>query len=204
MQETHLTNKNILQYHWKYGSVQSFGRSNSCGVAILYNKTYFDEILEESQDKNGRFCSVLVRKDGELLLFVNCYAPNNHYDAINFLNEVEHEIGRYLNKHPMTNVIMSGDFNVIFDTKVDSIGRNQTKQEVKVVEKIKRIQTLFNMKDTFRTLNTYGGFTWGKNNPTFLRSRLDYIFSTETFHTKLISSTVNSWICESDHSFLIS
>ena len=45
LQETHLTDENNLKYQWKWGSVQSPGSSNSCGVAILYNVKYLLKLV---------------------------------------------------------------------------------------------------------------------------------------------------------------
>jgi hypothetical protein len=71
IQETHFKNEYTINYHWKWGVVQSLGTSNSCGVAILYSKSYFDEILETRQDKDGRFCAITAIKDGEYYSFLN-------------------------------------------------------------------------------------------------------------------------------------
>jgi len=71
LQETHLTDKKVLPYHWKWGDVQSPGSSNSSGVAILYNKSYFDEILGYGSDCEGRFCYLVASKIEETYLFLN-------------------------------------------------------------------------------------------------------------------------------------
>jgi exonuclease III len=204
LQETHLTSQNTIKYQWKHGSVQFFGKPNSCGVAILYNENFFDKILGNYSDDSGRFCTLIAEKDNETYLFVNCYAPNNHYESIEFFNMVENYITDINNAYQSINLFISGDLNVIFDKNVDSIGRRQTKQEEKVVGKIKRIKSLFGLKDSYRLLNTYGGFTWEKNNPSFLRSRLDYILASNNIISKLIISQTSNAICESDHSLLIS
>jgi len=62
----------------------------------------------------------------------------------------------------------------------------------------------FNLKDTYRQTNSYGGFTWGKNNPTFLRSRLDYILTSKNLTNSLLTSSLKVDINESDHSLLFS
>ncbi len=84
LQETHFTNCSDIKYHWKWGSVVSNGTSNSCGVAILYNSSYFDDILGIDYDSNGRYCALHAAKDEETYLFINVYAPNDHKISIEF------------------------------------------------------------------------------------------------------------------------
>ncbi len=58
--------------------------------------------------------------------------------------------------------------------------------------------------DTFRSLNGYGGFTWGRDRPSYMRSRLDHIFVSKNLSKSLIASNVNSSPNESDHKTLYS
>ncbi len=199
LQETHFKNVQTLQYHWKWGNTQSLGSSSSCGVAILYSKSFFDEIIETRSDNDGRYCSITLSKDEDLYTFVNVYAPNNHYDSLEFMSYLESEIDDIFLKYPLTNLVCCGDYNVVMNHCNDSIGRSQSKQEKMVLSKINEINSKHNLIDSYRKLNQFGGFTWGKNNPTFLRSRLDYIFVSESLIDKLTSSYVTYTYNESDH-----
>jgi len=87
---------------------------------------------------------------------------------------------------------------------VDAIGRAQSKQEKKVIDFINSENITNNLKDTYRLQNTYGGFTWGRNNPVYLRSRLDYIFAGKELINHLLASSVTFSLQESDHGFLFS
>ncbi len=202
LQETHLTKSNIFRYHWKGDYVASGGSRASCGVAILFNPSYFDTIISKKVDDDGRFCSFTASKNLEVYHFVNIYAPNNHYESQNFFNSLKQHLDEVNTQHPLANIIISGDFNVVFDPNVDSIGRNQNRQEIKVLEIINQIKILHNLIDTYRSIHKYGGFTWKRNNPTYLRSRLDYILASKNLANKLISSAVSYSFVESDHSFL--
>jgi len=177
LQETHFKNEESISYHWKWGIAQSLGSTKSCGVAILYSKSYFDEVIEIRKDKMGRYCSVTLNKDGEVYTFVNIYAPNDHYSSLKFFEYIESEIEDISSRHPLTNLIISGDFNFVISQDIDSIGRNKSLQEKIVVDKFLDIAYKYSLVDTFRKLNEHGGYTWGKNNPVFLRSRLDYVFA---------------------------
>jgi exonuclease III len=203
LQETHITNLNTLQYHWKHGSIQSGGTTASAGVATLFNSTYFDDVLDSYSDLEGRICSFTATKNGEVYSFFNIYAPNDHYQSLDFYINLKSKIVSVIDSHPECHIILSGDFNVVMDDKVDSIGRNQTSQEKKVIKIIEEIKILGNISDSYRNLNTYGGFTWGKNNPVFMRSRLDHIFISNKLCKNLISSSTSPFYNESDHSMVI-
>jgi exonuclease III len=203
LQETHFSDKNSIAYQWKTGHVQSNGTSSSAGVAILYNNSYFDEILETDQDSDGRFCSLVCSKEGEIFIFLNIYAPNDHYVAYKFFQSIKTKIQANNSKYPNANLYICGDLNVIFNPEVDSIGRNQSKQEKKIVDYLSDIKNLFNLEDCYRKINKYGGFTWGKNNPTFLRSRLDYIIASKKMNEHIISSTITPFFNDSDHNLLL-
>jgi len=129
LQETHLINISTLQYHWKWGSVQSPGSGNSAGVAILYNKSFFDEILDSGFDNDGRYCYLVASKIEEKYLFLNIYAPNDHYKSQIFFENLTQTIENIINNFPLISIIISGDFNFVFDANLDFVGRNQAKQE---------------------------------------------------------------------------
>jgi len=204
LQETHWCNSTDIGYHWRKGHVLSKGSTNARGVAILYNKAYFDEVIETFGDNEGRMCSVVTAKDNEIYCFVNLYAPNDHYQAQSFFERVDDYVSQTVMKFPDVNMIISGDYNLVFDCKVDSIGRSQTKQERKVVTEITTMNRTYGLNDVYRHTNKYGGFTWGKNNPLYLRSRLDHIFVGSNLLQHLISTCITFEIGESDHGFLFS
>ncbi len=206
LQETHLSKKDktTLEYQWKWGSHQSTTENNSGGVAILYNKSFFDEITTCKSDSQGRMCAIFANKDNEKYFFLNIYAPNNHYDSVGFFHRVDQWITEAIEQDPTTNIIISGDFNLVFNADNDSVGRNQSKQENKVVSILNSLITKYNLVDTFRRLNNFGGYTWGRDNPNFIRSRLDYIFVSNGLSHSLISSNVNILPNESDHNTLYS
>jgi len=204
LQETHWTSRNAIQYHWKNGNVQSNGLTNKCGVAILYNENFFDEILEKYTDNEGRMCSLIASKDEEVYFFVNVYAPNDHYIAKTFFEKVKNHVYENVTKYPNTNLFVAGDFNIVFNPDIDAVGRSQSKQEKKVVNLVNSINTLNSLQDTYRHIHKFGGFTWGRNNPMYLRSRLDHIFADKKMTRQLITSNVTFAFQDSDHGFLFS
>ncbi len=187
IQESHFKNEFTINYHWKCGVAQSLGTSNSRGVAILYTKSFFGEVIETRKDNEGRYCSISLTKDDEFYTFFNIYAPNNHYESLAFFQYIEMEINDISQKFPMRNIVLSADFNCVFSLQNNSIGRNQTQQDKIVVDKFNKLAIKYSLIDSFRTLNSHGGYTWGKNNPVYLRSRLDYIFVGKNLCNKISS-----------------
>ncbi len=131
----------------------------------MYNEQYFDEIIDKKHDKSGRICSFTASKNENVLTFMNIYAPNDHYKAMEFLKEIEQHINEVKDKYPGTKLIISGDYNFVFNKDVDAIGRNSKPQEEKVSKEMKRIMTRHSLIDSYRQLHSWGGFTWGRDNP---------------------------------------
>jgi len=206
LQETHLCKQEItkLEYQWKWGSCHSTTENNSGGVSILYNKNYFDEIIKTKNDLVGRKCALYAKRDDETYFFVNIYAPNDHYEAVSFYKEVEEWVNEAFELDSTINIVISGDFNFVFEPEVDSIGRHQSNQESKVRDQFRTTMTKFNLKDSFRMVNEYGGYTWGRDNPTYIKSRLDYVIASQNLINSLISSNVNIQPNESDHKVVYS
>ncbi len=139
-----------------------------------------------------------------MYLFVNIYAPNDHYESEAFFNKVKSHTDEVIDNNPGTNLVISGDYNLIFDPNVDSVGRSQSVKEKDIVRKIKNMHKIDDLTDSYRYSNKYGGFTWGRNNPKYMRSRLDHIFVPNNMLNQLITSCVTFVLQESDHGFLFS
>jgi exonuclease III len=204
IQETHLNLKDIesIKYHWKWGAVHSPSIGASAGVSILYNESYFDKIIGTYCDERGRLCSFTAQKNGDMYCFINIYAYNNHNQSILLFNELDILITNEFNKDSSTKFYISGDFNLVMDDDIDSIGRNQSQSEKVAVANLKRLMTKHKLIDSYRSLNNWGGFTWGRNNPCYLRSRLDMILISKALQKDIFSTTVNITPKESDHSWL--
>jgi exonuclease III/flavodoxin len=206
LQETHLNENEVsrLTHQWRGGIVTSNSRGSTAGVAILYNPSYFDSILNTFNDDHGRICSLTANKEGDIICFINIYAPNDHIEMLEFLNTLETHILNISLNEPNTKFIIAGDFNVIMDPGLDSVGRRQTRQEANAVGFLKEIMIRHNLIDSYRALNNWGGFTWGRDNPAYVRSRLDMILISKYFETNLQESTCTKYPNESDHYFLYS
>ncbi len=202
LQETHLDNNKTIPYHWKKGNVQSPSKGNSGGVAILYNTSFFDDIIDKYSDNEGRFCSFTAIKNEQTFIYLNIYAPNDHYKSMSFFIALEAWLTEAKNKHPLANLVISGDFNFIFDPTKDAIGRQHKNQEQKLAGHIQRLMTRSQLIDAYRQKHNWGGFTWGRNNPNYMRSRLDHILISDNIKHDLIQAYTTKGPNESDHSLV--
>ena len=104
-------------------------------------------------------------------------------------------------RNSMTRFVVAGDFNLVINPDVDSIGRQQTRDECLATNKLKEIMTKYSLMDSYREINKWGGFTWGRDNPVYLRSRLDMIIVSKSLKQNIKESHTYK-TCESDHHFL--
>ena len=83
LQETHSTVNNVKQWkaEWCAPSEFAHGRSNSGGVAILFQKGLDCKIIKKLIDPNGRFTSIQAQINDENYFLVNVYGPNNDNQA---------------------------------------------------------------------------------------------------------------------------
>ncbi len=68
--------------------------------------------------------------------------------------------------------------------------KDQSRQEKKFWAKEMMIR--FNLIDSYRLQNTWGGFTWGRDNPNYIRSRLDMILMPTYAHATFNAVTITS------------
>ena len=99
----------------------SHGTSNSTGVAIGFSQNLNIDINEHkiSRDEFGRVLIIEATYDDKNFLLINLYNANNEKDQI----EVLDTLCKLLENHDTDgecHTILSGDFNIIFDTILDA------------------------------------------------------------------------------------
>ena len=202
LQETHFKMSDVdrLKYQWKWGSHHSPGTGASAGVSILYNESFFDKVIERYKDNDGRICSITAQKNDDTYCFINVYAPNDHVLTLELLSKITQLIEDQIEKQPTVNIIVAGDFNMVINPDLDSIGRNQTGNEKLAVDSLRRLMVKFNLIDSYRCKNEWGGFTWGRDNPSYMRSRLDMILIPGCLKKDISQCSASRLPNESDHS----
>ena len=125
LQETHSV-KN-LEREWKSqwgGDIYfSHGTSNSTGCAIAFSNNFSAKILNESKDENGRLLILEASIKDEKFLLINLYNANAEVDQLTVLDLLISKLDG-LDYDVNSKPIFGGDFNLIFDTRLDASGGN--------------------------------------------------------------------------------
>ena len=119
--------------------------------------------MKSFSDPAGRFIIVDISTENKTLTLVNIYAPNK--DDPDFFEKVFN--------HLLTEeLILSGDFNLVFDVRKDNSGSNPVTHE-KCLEKVKYIMDSLDRIDIWRVLNSDAKrFPWRRRKPD-IQCRLD-------------------------------
>ena len=115
LQETHCTSNklNLFKNGWKgislYGLTKS---SHSKGVGIIFSEKIDIKILNFESLNDGRCLLVNFEMDKKTFSAVSCYAPNEEYERIHWIDNVIPWIRAHAaNLH---NLIVCGDFNCCY------------------------------------------------------------------------------------------
>jgi exonuclease III len=191
LQESHFVETDRDDWETKSGGtvISSVGSSKARGVTtILYPKTEIDErnIL---RDKEGRWLIINKQIEDQTYTLVNYYGPN--IDDTSSLQELLTK----LEEIQTDNIIFGGDFNFVYDTKLDKIGGNNTTNH-KCRNLLVEWQTKHNIIDIWRLRNPRRRqYTWCSNTKPKIRCRLDHILLSQHL-TKLVDRT------DIEHGFL--
>ena len=117
VQETHCTVKdqNIWQNQWGSNILFSNGNSNARGVMILFKRNLDYQVLNCIKDDEGRFLIGLIEHNGQNILLLNNYAPNN--DQPSFFSDLLEKISNLTYDY----LIWGGDFNKVLDSSLDCV-----------------------------------------------------------------------------------
>jgi exonuclease III len=200
LQETHCTPDE--EYRWKdeWGAKISFsnGQSNSAGVAILFPANLEYDICDKSMDQDGRILLLKVKVDNVMYVLCNVYAPTQDHrqDQNNFLIKVKNMLCPYVND----NIILSGDFNVCMNPKLDKQDSMSKKNDNVIYRnEMKALLESMNLTDCFRDLYpNLRRYTWHARGKS---SRIDYHFISDHLLNELFSYKILPGL-HSDHSFL--
>lgn len=198
LQDTHFIDVNKADIINQWGnskSIFSNFKSNSRGVAILFNKDIDIKIHKEIVDVNGNFIIVNMTIYNQQLTLVNLYGPNS--DNPNFFKQISTHIDDIDN----TDIIICGDYNCVLNPELDYYnykGINNAKARETILEIINEKYLI----DPFRENHpTKKKFTWRKKSPC-KQARLDYFLISESLRQFVKKSDIESGY-RSDHSMVI-
>ena len=197
LQETHITNEQLIRDRIKQNFWLNPFSSNSAGVLTVMSSDYKE--VEIVKDNRGRQLMLVVEKDEEKFMIVNVYCPNDHKKSLDFIEEVYSKILEINYKYPDLYIILGGDFNSCASSK-DFLNRTRTKSEDELTKAIKQNNEICNLFDSYSYIGVPQGFTWNRGN---CYSRLDYIYLSNTLSNRIISSKVDWAFDRSDHAAVI-
>ena len=149
----------------------SHGTEHSKGVLILIKNSLEFELKTTKVDQNGRFIILEANVQDHPFLFVNLYAPNKTTEQSIFFEGISEELDN-LSLAEDCNIVIGGDFNVIFDPDLDGNGGNpKRKESVKCIDNICLANDLIDIR-RIRNPNLKR-FTWRQKTPVIQR-RLDF------------------------------
>ena len=101
----------------------SYSAEHSKGVLILIENSLEFELQTAKVDQNGRFIILEANVQDHPFLFVNLYAPNKPNKQSIFFEEIREELDNF-SLEEECNIVIGGDFNVIFHPDLDGYGGN--------------------------------------------------------------------------------
>ena len=112
IQDTHFIqeNENLIQTQWGYKAFFSSYKSNSRGVAILFNNNCEITIHEQYRDDNGNYLILDVIVENLHFLLINIYGPNS--DKPEFYSQL---LNTLQDIYSSQYIILGGDFNLILN-----------------------------------------------------------------------------------------
>ena len=134
---------------------------------------------------------------GSPFVLINCYAPNTESAQVKLFKEISTESGK-LNFGEDAHFILAGDWNLIFDAFLDSLG-GKPKLNKRSISQLKSLMEDFDLIDVWRARNSsFRQFTWRCKNPLTMR-RLDFFLISDTLQFSVHSCEMLNPL-QSDHS----
>ena len=172
LQETHSTVRDEIEWKNDFKG-EMFGN-------YLGNKDI--KIKNKLCDKEGRILILSISIDNQDLVLVNFYNSNLESEQLNKIQELNTMLTD-LNVSQNDRIILGGDFNLFFSSKIESAGGNPVFKK-KSVSKLIELLKSYDLVDIWRIRNPKTKrYTFRQNHFSgFLQRRLDYIFVSNSLH----------------------
>ena len=175
LQQTHsaFNDENI----WKNNfNVPVFYSHRTCDVLIAFfgNRNFL--VDKQAGDKNGLILILDVKIDEIRYVLVNIYNANTEVKQVQVLSELS-ELMKNINFSEENRIVLTGDLNVFFDSKLETKG-GKTSLKQKSVAKLLELKEEYDLCDIWRTRNpTKKLYTFRQNYSSgIINRRLDNIF----------------------------
>jgi len=195
LQESHYLkgDEEVWNKDWDGLIIGSEWNNDSRGVCFLINKNLDYKIKEQYLDNQGRWIALLITIKNLDYAIGNYYGPNDDKprDLSLFLDTID--------SLECPNTILMGDFNFVFNTKIDKMGGNNTTNS-KCRDHLIRWMNDNNNIDIWRTRNpNERKYTWVSNTKPPIFCRLDFFIISNHLAGKTTECNIVPGLC-SDHS----
>ena len=148
LQDTHLIRDDIssIQKLWNGESLLHGTKTNSRGVAILFNTGFEYKILKTDTDEIGNFLMVQVNICGFKILLINIYSPNS--DKPEFYDDIEDKIGNA----DFDQITICGDLNLFSHPNLDCNNYINISNP-KARTKVKSMMNKLDLTDIYRKIH---------------------------------------------------
>ena len=164
------------------------GNSNSRGTSIAFTKDFNYKLLKYVSDEDGRIQICSIEYNDKKLLLINIYNENTEQKQVALLKKLGRLLENFENV-PDHEIITGGDWNVIFDKKLDAHGGNPSLKLSSLAE-IKRIGEKYDLCDIFRIrYPKVKLFSFRQPTPRRLR-RLDYFLVSNSLQDRIVKCEI--------------
>ncbi|KAJ8042534.1 hypothetical protein HOLleu_13609 [Holothuria leucospilota] len=180
---------------WGSNILFAHGSNDSRGVCILFNPKLHFTVLKHTSHVDGRFILVDIQFHDHIITIVGVYGPN--IDSPSFFVNLSRELSSFQGD----TIIMAGDFNFVFNLKLDKVG-GQFKTNFKARDECLSLMTVHNLIDIWREKNPFSKhFTWSSNITPGIHCRLDFFLVSRSVEHSTTDISFSPGI-QSDHFFL--
>ena len=157
----------------------SHGKTNSHSVLIAYFGTEKFTIKKQQTDHRGRIIILDVSINDSEYTLINLYNANTEKEQIEVLRNL-FALLKIFDINPNKHIIMAGDFNLFFNSKLNAAGGNLTLKRNSLAKLIE-LKEAYDLCDIWRVRNTkVKQFTFTQQHSSgFIQRRLDFLFYLE-------------------------
>lgn len=168
---------------------------------ILVNPRLDITIKKIKTDDIGRIIIADVTIQDTPFNIVNIYSPNSEGNQVHFFNQLNNILKK--NIFSGENTLVGGDFNTVLDAEKDRksdapVAYSQSCR--RIIGTLNLIKERFELEVIWRLKNPdKRKYTWSRKNPSKVKSRLDYLLSSEHLSDSIDNADIMPCI-KSDHS----
>ena len=128
----------------------SHGKTNSCGVATGFcGKNSFD-LIDQKSDENGSILIIYAKINDNNFIVINIHNSNTESEQIKTFPILQNMLDAIETSNKQ--IVFGGDFNLIFDCKLETNGGNPALKNKSLAKLIEIIESL-NLCDIWRIPN---------------------------------------------------